>query len=115
MTSPRCSLCGRADRLDRHHVTGRPGPGLDYFDDLVLPLCRRHHTGVEGLHPVLRVVGLDFLPPGRDPLAHRLRRAAVHCRLVADAGRPLVLDASSTGGLVHLLLAAADVLDAGAR
>lgn len=107
-----CALCEVARRLDGHHVTGRPEPGADYFDPtLLIPLCRRHHGGVEGLHPVLRVVGLDFLPPGRDPLAHRLRRVAVHCRLVADAGRPFVLDASSTGGLGQLLLAAADVLD----
>lgn len=109
----RCALCGSSP-ADAHHITGRPSAGGAFFDDdLLLPLCRRHHTGVEGVHPVLRVLDLDFLPAGRAPVAHRLRRFGVHARLVADAGRPLILDPPAGEELGRLAVAGADELDGG--
>lgn len=108
-----CSLCGHTASLHGHHVTGRASRGGRYFDpaltvDLCGPTC---HTGVGGMHQVLRVAGLEWLPSGACVLSHRLRRVAFHLRLVADADRPFVLSASSARAEAALLSEAADALD----
>ena len=108
-----CSLCGAVGPVDAHHVTGRPRPGGGYLDGgLTIPLCAACHLGAGGIHQMLRTVGVEFVPPSEDPLAHRMRRAAVHAELIAAAERPLVVAPKSARAFAGLLREAAGDLDA---
>ena len=101
MTAPRCLFCGSRP-IERHHVTGRPGPDGPYLDELfVIPLCPACHARE---HVVLRSLGIEFLPGGADPLIHRGLRLTVHLGRLADEGRSLVLDPTSVRACWTLLL-----------
>ena len=113
MTHAICSFCGVVGPVHAHHVTGRRVPGAAYLDaTLVIDVCPRCHGAAGGLHQTLRALGVEFAPPAGDPLAHRLRRLAVHSELVAEASRPLVFAPKSALGLASLLREAALVVDA---
>jgi hypothetical protein len=91
----RCLFC-RLLAVAWHHVTGRAAPGAPYLDRwLVVPLCQRHH---DREHELLRRAGLEFLPPGADPLGHRLARVLDLMGRTADHGWPFILEASTTYG-----------------
>ena len=104
-----CSMCGAVGPVHRHHVTGRPAPGVAYFDGgLVVVLCPGCHAS---LHQALRVAGVDF--PGAEHmyLRHRLLRVGCTAELMADTGRPLVLASTSARSLAVLVREGADALD----
>lgn len=107
-----CLLCGSLDRTELHHLSGRPSPDGAYYDlQLVIPLCDIPcHRGSGGVHQVLRAVGLDFLLPGAHPVAHRLRRVALHAELIADAGHPFTLAPQAARAVAVLLREAAEVI-----
>lgn len=107
-----CALCARFGLVHAHHVTGRPEPSGPYFDPaLGLDVCPSCHIGSGGLHPTLRAASLDRLPDGAHPVAHRLRRVALHAVVVADAGRPFTLGPGSARGLAVLLREAAELVE----
>lgn len=110
-----CLLCGSIVDVHGHHVTGRPAPGAPYLDSLVVGLCQRHHGGTEGVHVLLRAVGAEWPTPGRDLVAHRLHRLGLTAVLVADAGRPFVLDPGAGYGLGALALVGAASIDRAGR
>ena len=100
---PTCLFCGRRPAF-LHHATGRAGPGLPYFDPgLVVALCQRCH---DREHVALRRLSLEW--PTCDPLRHRLLRVGDPLGRLADAGRGLLLDPTSTRALSGLVLVAAD-------
>lgn len=104
-----CALCAASGPVAAHHLAGRCEPGGRYYDPaLVIQVCPACHTGAGGLHPTLRTVRLDFPPVGAHPVAHRLRRVALHAVVMADAGRPFALGPKSARGLAVLLREAAD-------
>jgi len=104
-----CSLCGHVGPVHAHHLTGRMERDGCYLDSaLVLPLCPGCHGAAGGVHPILRACSLDFPRPGADLLSHRLRRVGLHAVLLADTGRPLALDPSSSRSLAALMFEAAD-------
>lgn len=110
-----CSLCATAASVHAHHVTGRSIRGGAYLDaSLTLKVCSACHTGAGGVHPLLRTVGVEWPAPGVHPLAHRLRRVALHAELLADADRPFILAPVSSRALAALLREAAAVIG-GAR
>jgi hypothetical protein len=101
---PRCTFCGERGSLDAHHVTGRAAPERPYADSaLTIAVCRPCHAH---LHAAVTAAGLGWPPDGESLITHRLERAALHCALVADTGRPLLLTPSSCRGLAALLLEA---------
>ena len=107
-----CAVCARSRPVHVHHMTGRPAPGASYFDGgLTIPLCPECHVGAGGTHAVLRTVRLEWPAPGVDFTAHRLRRVAIHVALVADAGRPFVVEPTSARGLAALLREAARAVE----
>lgn len=104
MNVPRCLFCGRGP-VEWHHVTGRRVRDGAYLDPLlVVPLCKRHHDREEEL---LRRGGLEFLPPGADPVGHRLARLLDLIGRCADNGCQLVLSPDALRALHALLLEAA--------
>lgn len=116
MTGAACLLCGATAAVHAHHVTGRPGPGLDYCDPrLVVPLCQRHHGGTEGVHVLLRTLGVEWPAPGRDLVAYRLHRLGLHAAVIGDDGHRLVLEPAATHGLAALALAGAASIDQAAE
>lgn len=77
-----CVACGAAGPLERHHVTGRAGPGLAYLDPaFTVELCKGCH---DREHVALRRAGLAW--PEGPVLAHRLRRTANLLSRLVDAG-----------------------------
>ena len=108
-----CAVCGSSGPVHAHHATGRPSPRAPYLEAaLTLDVCARCHLGAGGIHQTLRTLGLEFPPAGAVELGHRLRRVAVHARLVGSAGRSLVLAPSATAALGRLLIDAADAVGA---
>ncbi len=95
-----CAFCG-ACPVQWHHVCGRWSPSGPYFDGLLLPLCVRCHSRE---HAVLRRLGIELLPPGVDPLVHRMSRLTVIVGRLADEQCPLVVDAGSVRALHGLLV-----------
>lgn len=93
--------------LHRHHVDGRLGPGLAYFDDrLVTVLPAAEHAR---LHLVLGDLDAQFPCEGEPVLLHRVRRHAITAGWAADHGRTLTFDARAARSMQHLWL---DVLAA---
>jgi hypothetical protein len=85
-----------------HHVTGRPGRGLRYFDpSLTVPLCPACHARE---HVAIRRSGLEWPGAGVDLRAYRRLRVADFLNRLSDLDRGLVLDAGSTGALAALNL-----------
>ncbi|MGA3353846.1 MAG: hypothetical protein ABSD85_11760 [Acidimicrobiales bacterium] len=100
-----CLFCG-LPAVAWHHCTGRAAPRSAYLDrSLVVPLCQRHH---DREHELLRRARLEFLPPGADPLGHRLARVLDLMGRCADHGRQFVLAPSTPYGNavigLHVLL-----------
>ena len=90
-----CAMCGAVGPVDRHHTTGRAAPAASYCDPaLTIAVCPRCHAD---LHVARRVVGAEW---GDQP-GIRVSRLVADLAPIADAGRPVVLDA---GGLRGLLL-----------
>ncbi len=109
-----CALCGRRALVQGHHLTRRATRDAPYFDPaLRVPLCSGCHIGGGGVHQALRILGLDWLPPGIDPRSYRLLAFAVHCELFAGAGRGLPLDVASTAALAAPLREGAAAVGAG--
>lgn len=113
MTGACCHFCG-CRPVEWHHCTGRIAPKCGYLDRaLVVPLCKRHH---DREHELLRRCGLEFLPPGGDPLGHRLARLLDFIGRCADHHRPFVFQPSTpygdaVAGLHALLLEAVGAVD----
>ena len=98
----RCVACGQELDVQAHHVTGRAGPGLAYFDPaFTTDLCKACHD-LE--HAAIRRAALAW--PRGSPLAYRLARSANFLNRLIDAGR-LPTWLSSLAGL---LAEAADAL-----
>jgi hypothetical protein len=88
--------------MHRHHLSGRPGPGLPYFDaQLVVVLDPVAHVAE---HVAIRRAGLQWPAPG-DELSHRLLRVADHA-----TRRGLQLGPGASWALVELLVEAAVVV-----
>ena len=110
----RCLFC-ELPAVAWHHCTGRAAPRMPYLDrSLVVPLCQRHH---DREHELLRRARLEFLPPGADPLGHRLARVLDLMGRCADHGQRFVLEPSTpygdaVAGLHALLI---EVIEADAR
>jgi hypothetical protein len=111
-----CSLCGRVGPVHAHHVTGRPRPGGGYLDGaLTIIVCTTCHLGRGGLHQSLRTIGVEFVAPSEDLLAHRLRRVAVHAELIAAGDRPFVVAPRAARALAAILHDGAGALAFGRR
>jgi hypothetical protein len=69
---------------------------MPYLDrSLVISLCQRHH---DREHELLRRARLEFLPPGADPLGHRLARVLDLMGRCADHGQRFILEPSTPYG-----------------
>lgn len=102
--SPRCVFCARPG-VHRHHWTGRPEPGLPYFDPAsTVPVCVPHHH-VE--HQSWRFLGIDR---ASDPVEARIARGCWLFGRLADLGRPVTLDTDTLRGIHRVFLALADDL-----
>lgn len=100
MTRSRCVFCSHSGE-HWHHVTGRPGPNDPYFDPkFVVPLCRRHHARE---HVVVCDKGLEWLPPGCNPVVHRLQRVALFAERCGDFHRAFSLESFAARALAQLV------------
>jgi hypothetical protein len=84
--SEQCRICGAADPVDAHHLTGK-AEGVGYLDPgLVARLCHDDH---ELCHDDLRIAGVDQpLPEERgsvvERVAYRLRRVGLFLARVVE-------------------------------